>query len=662
MALFCTEYLLSTPFHFLLQIDKQKEHIRAGYYAFQDYAVSHWYDHMTSSFKTSPEVSTDIRKQITTQLKLFLEHYGIPEKREFGIRDGEFINIAEMLRCIPQDVRDWSQWFDLEWRTSCIRSVIESLGDEESLDDANRDLKKQIYGTQLFKCSRIECNHFTTGFDSRNLRDEHLNRHNRPFICVEQHCPFQALGFETEAQLESHLARNHAGDDADKFLFPQPPRRKDDTIHKASARGDIVAVRSFLDSGVNPNTTSRLQGGETPLFLATRNSHLKICKMLVESGAEVNFKGPRGSNQSTVLHAAVSRGDAEMVHYFLSLSNILPDQLNKDSQTPLQIAVETKSEAVLQLLLATSKVNTDIRDKYGRTALSRAAEVGAETVVKMFLATGKVDPDAKDQDGRTPLSWAAKKGGEAVIALLLATGKVDPHTEDSGGRTPLGRAAGEGAEVVVKMLLAGKVDPDSKDRYGQTPLSIAAENGRETVVEVLLATSKVDPDAKDQFGRTPLSFAAENGGEPMIALLPAVGKVDPDRKDDEGRTPPSRGAEKGAEAVIKMLLATGKVDPDARNNRGLTPRDMATEAMRRLNGYQKQLLLLEQQNKKRLMMARREQDNISRDLSMPGQPGMLPPRMSPSGSRTGASPNPSEQMKRARPRSPAPMNFIANEK
>jgi hypothetical protein len=75
----------------------------------------------------------------------------------------------------------------------------------------------------------------------------------------------------------------------------------------------------------------------------------------------------------------------------------------------------------------------------------------------------------------------------------------------------------------------------------------------------------------------------------------------------------------------------------------------ATGGNHALQDYQMQLMLLEQQNKKRLMMARQEQDNISnisRDPSMPGQPGMNPPGMSPSGSRTGTSPNPSEQMKR----------------
>ncbi|EXJ70304.1 uncharacterized protein A1O5_06372 [Cladophialophora psammophila CBS 110553] len=67
-----------------------------------------------------------------------------------------------------------------------------------------------------------------------------------------------------------------------------------------------------------------------------------------------------------------------------------------------------------------------------------------------------------------------------------------------------------------------------------------------------------------------------------------------------------------------------------------------------LQDYQMQLMLLEQQNKKRLMMARQEQDNAVNRDGGPGGPmiGMPPGGMSPSGSRTGTSPNPVDQMKR----------------
>ncbi|OLN81165.1 Transcriptional activator somA [Colletotrichum chlorophyti] len=108
-----------------------------------------------------------------------------------------------------------------------------------------------------------------------------------------------------------------------------------------------------------------------------------------------------------------------------------------------------------------------------------------------------------------------------------------------------------------------------------------------------------------------------------------------------------------------------------------------------LQDYQMQLMLLEQQNKKRLMMARQEQDSMGGAMPRgdgpagPGGPGGAPgpngqpfPETSPQGARTGASPNPTEQMKRGTPQmnnagipspmadgatsrnSPNPMNFI----
>ncbi|KAK9417034.1 hypothetical protein SUNI508_09273 [Seiridium unicorne] len=111
-----------------------------------------------------------------------------------------------------------------------------------------------------------------------------------------------------------------------------------------------------------------------------------------------------------------------------------------------------------------------------------------------------------------------------------------------------------------------------------------------------------------------------------------------------------------------------------------------------LQDYQMQLMLLEQQNKKRLMMARQEQDsmgNIPRGdgpavpgpggpQGPPGPNGQAFPDTSPQGARTGASPNPSDQMKRGTPQmnsagipsplpegaqsrgSPNPMGFMPN--
>lgn len=92
---------------------------------------------------------------------------------------------------------------------------------------------------------------------------------------------------------------------------------------------------------------------------------------------------------------------------------------------------------------------------------------------------------------------------------------------------------------------------------------------------------------------------------------------------------------------MDMYTQQGRMPGQAMQGAGAGPQS----GNHALQDYQMQLMLLEQQNKKRLMMARQEQhDNGPREGGQ--MPGMQPPGMSPSGSRTGNSPNPTDQMKR----------------
>ncbi|KAL9625429.1 MAG: hypothetical protein Q9160_000492 [Pyrenula sp. 1 TL-2023] len=102
-----------------------------------------------------------------------------------------------------------------------------------------------------------------------------------------------------------------------------------------------------------------------------------------------------------------------------------------------------------------------------------------------------------------------------------------------------------------------------------------------------------------------------------------------------------------------------------RMNPGMNQQNQSGGGNHALQDYQMQLMLLEQQNKKRLLMARQEQEGSIRPDA---QPGMQPPGMSPTNSRNGPSPNPSDQMKRGTPQigqntlpgSPAPGELAQN--
>jgi ankyrin repeat protein len=629
MALFCTEYLHSAPFHGLTQDEKFKEHTLNGYYALQDYAVPNWLSHIKSSLETPGEISDCICKALIHQVGLIFDEYGKSERHEFRLGDRESRNVAEIVRCIPRDVGAWTQWFDLEWRTSCIRNSMETLRDDWVSDASKGRAMEQIYGPRLFKCSRIECAHFMGGFEARHSRDKHLDRHNRPFICVEAHCPLQVLGFETEEQLKVHIKRNHIRDDADRFVFPTLARRKDDDIYKASTRGDVAALKGFLEARADVNSTSRPKGGETPLLLAARNCHLDICKMLLEGGANVNFRGPSASNESTALHAAVSCEDVEIVQHLLSVKGVLTNQKNKGGQTPLHLAVEKNSNVIVELLLATGNVDESIEDNRGQTPFMIATINQREKLITLLLATGNFDPNTRDRQGWTPLSRAAAAGSETVVRLLLATGRVSLDNKDEHGFTSLSRAVQSGSERVVRLLLSSnKFDVEAKDSCDRTLLLIAVEHNRELLVKFLLTTVGVNPEAEDDNRRSALGIAAALGEETLVKLLLATGRVNPDAKDEDGRTPLSVAAATGREAVVKLLLETEGVDPNTRDKYSLTPISRVVQQLQgpqinfrpspnggsfAFQDYQMQLMLLEQQNKRRLMMARQEQDSMTRE-------------------------------------------------
>lgn len=136
--------------------------------------------------------------------------------------------------------------------------------------------------------------------------------------------------------------------------------------------------------------------------------------------------------------------------------------------------------------------------------------------------------------------------------------------------------------------------------------------------------------------------AMNNQGVPNGLMNPGVmpnqGDIMPPMPDAQGLIPGQEYYANGQMAQMRPGMQT----PGGQNGNHA------------LQDYQMQLMLLEQQNKKRLLMARQEQDGVPRADGQPAVPGQasLPPGTSPQGSRAGASPNPSDQMKRGTPKMP----------
>jgi len=357
-----------------------------------------------------------------------------------------------------------------------------------------------------------------------------------------------------------------------------PAQTQTEVLIKKVRRGDIAAVNAAITAGVNVNVKSIV--GYDALYIAASNNHLKVVKLLLAHGANINTKFRMFG--FTPLHEASVQGHAEVVMFLLAHGAHVNAE-DMDGRTPLYWATYGGHADVVKLLLAQGAQIYDknsmlqaasaggilwlvkdmltkgadinatgrggksllARASYGKTPLSNAAFNGHTEVVKLLLTNGASIYDknsmlrdasaggilwlvqdmldqgagvnAMDMNWDTPIYWAADNGHIKTIRLLLAKG-ADVNLADINGWTPLSNAAHNGHIEVVKLLLAKGANVNAADLYRHTPIYWAAGSGHTEIVKLLLS-HEADVNIKDKDGRTPLSEAISKGHFEVVKLL-----------------------------------------------------------------------------------------------------------------------------------------------
>jgi ankyrin repeat protein len=114
--------------------------------------------------------------------------------------------------------------------------------------------------------------------------------------------------------------------------------------------GAIATAKVLLSRGaaIDPEENATWAGvGPTPLAKACLRKHLDVCRLLVESGADLEKEG----NIGTVLHWTVTAGDLEIARYLLSRGASLSCRAPIDGQTPLHRAAGDGNLDMVKLFL-----------------------------------------------------------------------------------------------------------------------------------------------------------------------------------------------------------------------------------------------------------------------------------------------------------------------
>ncbi|KAI9688915.1 MAG: hypothetical protein M1822_001272 [Bathelium mastoideum] len=612
MGLFGATYLTSAPFHLGLGEDNLTKLVFAGYFAFHEYAVTYTVEHIIAARDERGDSEDNKRDDIETCLKSFIDAYAIPDQRSILLENGENSGLATVLQDTHPTARARSKCFDLEQRTLSIREKIRFLARDPHLNGTDERRLRELYGLQNFKCPKIGCYYFLTGFVSDDARTEHLSRHDRPFTCTESDCAFAKFGFEDHQQLERHLRHHHNSESSEIFMSRKRPKRNHDIFHAASL-GDVEWVENFLNDGIHVDVRNKI--GDTPLIRAVQNSHLHVCKMLVEKGAEVNcitFK-------KTALSEAVHAQSLEVLQYLLSLDGInINARVGDHNRTAFEEAVQMSSIPKAMLFIDSGKLDWS---STARENPFQAALVPSDpTILQRFL-----ERRPEDTANHPDLLWyaASYKIGdpEKKVKLLLETGRFDINRVHFG-RTPLQMATmADRVATVDQLLTINSVNVNFRDEWsGCTALHFAVQLGSLSLVRSLLATDDIDVNITNYMEESPFDLAASFKDNAIAEAIIDRGPVSPfllaGYRDGliprRNRPPPNFAMDD-----CQRLKFLGLLDDKSLSMPGVQDEQNPWQYRRVLDtprlSYHMQLMCLEQRNKKRLLMARQEQDQQKQD-------------------------------------------------
>lgn len=192
------------------------------------------------------------------------------------------------------------------------------------------------------------------------------------------------------------------------------PRTREDSLFKASSKGEVNEVIRLLDEGTHVD--AREQEGETPLMYASTAGRTDVVKVLLDRGASINAVS---NNGETALVRAIRVRQHDMVALLLNRGADV--EKSADAQGTTLMAASGADEPKIIELLLTSGANVNAVDSEGYTALSYAVSRRASAAaVRLLLAAG-ADTSIRNIKSETALMIAKKNGDQAIINLLTTT-------------------------------------------------------------------------------------------------------------------------------------------------------------------------------------------------------------------------------------------------
>lgn len=221
------------------------KNVKSGFFAFHNYAVLHWVDHLQAYLETFESIDLENLENLSPICEEFFDQYGPEENDDIQ----EHIQSLPSTLALKESCRRASHHLSFEFFIMLIahakhlrqkddsfaglgelgyvvQVARESLESELQAQDSTQEaILPRYYGENMFLCPRHQCYYFHEGFQDHRLRQEHIHRHERPYCCKEEGCSRAQTGFCTDAALQKHIKKNHVDAKIEIFVKPKPKRK-----------------------------------------------------------------------------------------------------------------------------------------------------------------------------------------------------------------------------------------------------------------------------------------------------------------------------------------------------------------------------------------------------------------------------------------------------
>ena len=274
-------------------------------------------------------------------------------------------------------------------------------------------------------------------------------------------------------------------------------RNRDTPICKA-VWSNMPETILYLAKKAKLDIIGGMRGG--PLHIACYRSDLRLVKILVEAGADVNLTDPVAGTPLQIacrsLEASEQKQDT-VILYLINEAKVDIDIVGGLHGCAINAACGRSSFEVVRLMLEKG-TSIDVKDDMGRMAIHFAAARSIENF-QAILGSG-ADVEVADKMGRTALHWASVGGMVHIVNSVISLSSRLVNQGDLDGWTPLLWAArgsnttqrkvsSSAQEEVIRLLLERGADPcvRCKGLNGEwSPVKVARYHGAASEVVQLL--------------------------------------------------------------------------------------------------------------------------------------------------------------------------------